>query len=176
MTAMVRGINDGGLFDESALGEPQYQIFNTIAQTLFTAKGGDQALAESLMQGQYNFDVYKKWFTSTISNPTFVSMVVTEFWSVLRNSNNAELRDSADAIEDAFNAIVSQQQQEQSALVILEGDSDLTEFGFLTPSATVGVGGPLPSFDPATQNVIGLSETKVRWGHVGIQPKSVIIP
>jgi hypothetical protein len=104
-------------------------------------------------------------------------MVVTELWSTLRDSNNTQLRDSAATIQEAFEFLVAEQQQQHvTTLAIMECKSGIAEVGLLTPSAIVGVGGPLPAFDPTTQQIIGLSETKVRWGDVGAEPKNVIIP
>ena len=138
--------------------------------------GGNEVLAEALKQGQYDFDTLKAWAISGASeNPVLVTMRVTELWNLFRDTNSAVLQDSADSVEEAFKAITSQLNvQQTSTLVILEADSDLAEFGLLVPSSVVGVGGPLPNVDPAGPSPLGLSQTKVHWGSV--EGRSVIIP
>ena len=177
VTASVHGINGGGNFDSAVFEEPQYQVFKTIAQTLITIIGGDKALAESLMQGNYNYEHFDQWLGTTLSAPVLVSVGVTELWTLLRDSDNSKIRDSADAIEAAFHAIVDNyDKQKVTTLAILEGKSDIAELDLLSPSAVVGVGGPLPAFDPATQRIIGLSETKVRMGDPGQEQENRIVP
>ena len=176
VTAFLRGINGGGDFDSAVFEEPQYQIFKTIAQTLVTVIGGDEALAESLMQGNYKYEHFDQWLGTTFSAPVLVSVGVTELWTLLRDSEDSKVRDSADAIEAAFHAIVDNyEKQRVTTLVILEGESDFAELDLLSPSAVVGVGGPMPTFDPATQSVIGLSETKVRVGDPGQEQKNRVV-
>ena len=137
--------------------------------------GGNEVLAEALKQGQYDFDTLKAWAISASENPVLVTMRVTELWNLFRDTNSAVLRDSADSVEEAFKALTSQLNvQQTSTLVILEADSDLAEFGLLVPSSIVGVGGPLPNVDPAGPSPLGLSQTKVHWGSV--EGRSVIIP
>lgn len=82
VTASVRGINDSGQFDETVFSEPQYRIFETIAQTLFTVRGGDPTLAGPLMQGHFDFDKLKQWAISSREHPEFVSMKATELWTI----------------------------------------------------------------------------------------------
>ncbi|KAK7444052.1 hypothetical protein VKT23_015449 [Stygiomarasmius scandens] len=177
VAASVQGITDRGRFDKTALEELQYHIFQTIAQRSFTMLGGDKSLSDPIIQGDYNFDNFQKWVGTTDNAPTLVSIAVREFWSVLRDSDNSQLRQYADDIEKAFQAIIENQEKNRvTSLVVLEAESGVAELGLLTPGAIVGVGGPLPSFNPATQNIIGLSETKVRVGEAGTQAKSRIVP
>lgn len=100
-----------------------------------------------------------------------------ELWNLLRDSDVSELRDSADSLQAAFNAIVAQQKRSIiTTLVVLEGKTGVAELDLLTPGATIGVGGPLPAFDPTTQDVIGLSSTKIRVGKAHSPPVNRIVP
>ncbi|THU80324.1 hypothetical protein K435DRAFT_874504 [Dendrothele bispora CBS 962.96] len=177
VAASVRGLNSQGKFDKTVLEEPYFKIFQTIAQTSFTLLGGEKKLAESIMQGNHNYDNYTQWLGTAEQTPALVSVSVTGLWSVLRDSNNSQLRQSANEIEKAFQAIIENQAKTPvTSLVILEAESGVAELGLLTPGASIGVGGPMPNFDPTTQNVIGLSETRVRVGESGASRKSRIVP
>ncbi|KAG7091267.1 hypothetical protein E1B28_010317 [Marasmius oreades] len=168
ITAYLRGMNAGGSFDESTFREPQYQIFRTISHTLCTLVGGDPLLAQPINEGNYSYKGLENWFTSAASRPTLTSLGMTELWAVLQELNDSEIQEFADSVEAAFKSIVEQLEENRvTSLVILECDSGVAEFGLSTPGAIIGVGGPLPRFDPTTQNVIGLSETKVRVGEAG---------
>ncbi|KAL0072622.1 hypothetical protein AAF712_000385 [Marasmius tenuissimus] len=170
VTAHLRGMNDRGNFDSNALDEPQYQVFLTIAQTLCTITGGEEAAADSISQGNFDFDVLVKWSSTIPSLPALTSIGVLPLWSLLRDSEDGKVRDAADNIEAAFKAIVEENEKKQHGvvtLVILKSESGVAEFGLSTPGSIVGVGGPLPTYDPTTQKVIGLSETKVRVGQSG---------
>ncbi|KAH9935270.1 hypothetical protein B0H21DRAFT_759297 [Amylocystis lapponica] len=177
VTASVKGLMSGGRYDNTVFEEPQYQLFATIMQQSLTVLGGDGALAAALMQGQVDFDKFKQWIGTIEAKPAFVTLKATELWTILMNTNNSDLRDSAGSIRDAFNGIVAHHQQAQtSTLVIFEIESGWAELGILTPSAIVGIGGPQPAFDPSTERILGLSETKIRWGKEGDEKKNVIIP
>ncbi|KAL0570710.1 hypothetical protein V5O48_011244 [Marasmius crinis-equi] len=170
VTAYLRGLNNRGEFDDSVLEEPQYHIFRAIAQSLCTLVGGDESLAESIAQGSFDYSELEKWLETTVSVPALTSLGVIPLWSLLRDSEDSQVREAADSIEAAFKMIVGGLEKKQhgvTTLVILECDSGVAEFGLLTPGAIVGVGGPLPTFDPTTQKVIGLSATKVRVGDTG---------
>ena len=174
MTAFVQGINNSGKFDKDVLSEPQYQKFQSLVQLVLSIRGGDPTLANRLMQGPYDYDTFTQWIKTLTQKRDLVFMKATEIWYILRDADEKALRDGARALEDAFKYITNQSQP-QTALVILESKSNAAELGILTPSAGVGVGGPLPAFDPTTQNIIGLSETKVHWGNQ-VKAQKVVIP
>lgn len=174
VTAFVQGINNSGRYDKDVLTEPQYQKFQSLAQVVMSIHGGDQVLADSLMQGPYDYDAFSKWTKTVNQRRELVYMGATEIWYVLQDSDDKTLREGAGPLEEAFKYIMKQSQP-QTTLVILESKSNIAELGILTPSATVGVGGPLPNFDPTTQNIIGLSETKVHWGEQ-VKAQKVVIP
>ncbi|KAK1230927.1 hypothetical protein PQX77_005958 [Marasmius sp. AFHP31] len=170
VTAYLRGLNDRGNFDSDALKEPQYQVFLTIAQTLCTLTGGDESVAESISRGNFDFSTFEQWSSTISSSPALTSIGVLPLWSLLRDSDDGKVRDAADNIEAAFKAIVEEDEKKLHGvvtLVILKSESGVAEFGLSTPGSIVGVGGPLPTYDPTTQKVIGLSETKVRVGNSG---------
>ncbi|KAL4260499.1 MACPF domain-containing protein [Pleurotus pulmonarius] len=177
VTALLKGLNDRGEYDVTVYGERQYQIFETLVQTIFKAIGGDPHLAEKLNQGDYDFDTFQQWADSAREHSVLSSITAMELWNLLRDSDVAALRDSADSLQAAFNAIVAQQKRSTiTTLVVLEGKTGVAELDLLTPGATVGVGGPLPAFDPTTQDVIGLSATKIRVGKPLSPPVTRVVP
>ncbi|KAF7430289.1 hypothetical protein PC9H_005993 [Pleurotus ostreatus] len=177
VTAHLKGLNDRGEYDVTVYNERQYQIFNTLAQTIFKAIGGNPQLAERLNQDDYDFDTFQQWADSARDHSVLSSITAMELWNLLRDSDVSELRDSADSLQAAFNAIVAQQKRSIiTTLVVLEGKTGVAELDLLTPGATIGVGGPLPAFDPTTQDVIGLSSTKIRVGKAHSPPVTRIVP
>ncbi|KAK1219936.1 hypothetical protein PQX77_017330 [Marasmius sp. AFHP31] len=174
VTAYLRGMNNRGFYEKSALEEPQYQIFRTIAQTLITVVGGSESLAEPIAQGDFDFAHLQKWLATVPRSPVLTSVKVTELWTILRGSTNSKIRDVATPVQEAFKAIVGRSEKEcrsVTTLVVFTCDSGSAELGLLSPGTIVGVGGPLPAFDPTTQNVIGLSENKIRLGNSGERRK-----
>ncbi|KAL0072606.1 hypothetical protein AAF712_000369 [Marasmius tenuissimus] len=170
VTAYLRGLNSRGNFDSNVLREPQYQVFLTIAQTLCTLTGGSETAADPISQGNFDINAYRQWSSTIFSSPALTSIGVLPLWSLLRDSEDDKVRGAADNIEAAFKAIVKENEKKQrsvSTLIILKSESGVAEFGLSTPGSIVGVGGPIPTYDPTTQKVIGLSETKVRVGKHG---------
>lgn len=177
VTAHLKGLNDRGEYDVTAYDERQYQIFKTLNQTIFKAIGGNPHLAEKLNQDDYDFDTFQQWADSARDHSVLSSITATELWNLLRDSDVAVLRDSADSLQAAFNAIVAQRKRSIiTTLVVLESKTGVAELNLLTPSAIIGVGGPLPAFDPTTQDVIGLSATRIRVGKAHSPPVTRIVP
>jgi hypothetical protein len=155
--------------------ERQYKIFDGIAGRHLTVRGGDNDKAMSLVQGHYDFITLKEWSKTTLDETVLVSLRVIELWDLMRDSDDSRLHDYADRVEEAFKAVQSKRSGEKvSTLVIFECDTEAGEIGMLSPGAIIGVGGPLPTFDPTARSVLGLSETKIRWGKSGGKKHAVI--
>ncbi|OAX36798.1 hypothetical protein K503DRAFT_801742 [Rhizopogon vinicolor AM-OR11-026] len=159
-TAMVKGINDSWKYDQSVYQEIQYQTFNRLSQSWFTAYGGDPLLASALSTNQIDQDTFNKWSDSTTSNPDLVHIQTMPLWSLLQEADSKELRDRADDVQHAFQYLTSPQGKEFTTFFTFEVEATWAELGLLIPS-TVVVGGDSVDVIPPSGMVLG--PTKLRW-------------
>ncbi|KAJ8091622.1 hypothetical protein PM082_020856 [Marasmius tenuissimus] len=156
---------------------PLWNTFNAVLPCVTSLAGMSHwpipSLKETLIGAEF-----EKW-TSSISQPSpaLTSVGVLPLWSLFRDSEDKKVQNAAGNVEAAFKAIIADNEKNRRAvatLIVLKSRSRVAEFGLSTPGSIAGVGGSLPAYDPRTQKVIGLSETKIRFGQSGEAQKELL--
>lgn len=163
VTASVKGLNDGGEYDNSVFDEAQYQNFQRLSQRIIRIRGGNPDLAEALVQSP-DFSTFQQWTDSILHNPELVTFRASELWTLLRDAYDRTLRNSARHLQNAFEYISSLRDDlpnDKHTWVAFEIDSNWGEFGILTPSAVIG-GGDSDQF--ALPQTLALGPAKLHWG------------
>lgn len=172
VTAMAKGVNNGWTYDESVYAEPQYETFSRLSQCVFSAYGGDHALASALAQRQMNQHTFTEWQKSISAHPDLVHIQTIALWELLRDVESKELRASGKPIHDAFKYITSQEKQVHITYITFEMDATWAELGILIAGAVV-MGGD--SDDVSYPSNLMLSPTKFRWGEEGAEQTHVVV-
>ncbi|KAG7091268.1 hypothetical protein E1B28_010318 [Marasmius oreades] len=135
----------------------QYKDYLLHKQKLKSVFGGDSNAAQPLVI-KPTYANFENWVKMTQQNPSLLSFVMDELWSLMKNSAKEEIADFAPTIEKVFNWIVDNPKIYKTK-VMLSIKSDWAEFGLLTPSAAIcwPDGEPLPKL---TQ----LDQMKLIWG------------
>ncbi|KAJ8076762.1 hypothetical protein PM082_001185 [Marasmius tenuissimus] len=149
------GIPSNGEYDPGVRGSDQYKAYLNLKQRIESVYGGDNNKAIALGT-KPTWPSFQDWVVTSQQNPSILSFVVDELWSLMKNSADDDIIKAAPRIEDAFNYIVDNPAVYKTA-VSLVCESDWAEFGLLTPSAIVIKGDNVPSNTT-------WDETKLTWG------------
>ncbi|KAI6039602.1 hypothetical protein EDC04DRAFT_2684554 [Pisolithus marmoratus] len=138
ITASVKGLNDGGEYDNTVFTEAQYWNFSRLSQRIIRIRGGNPDLVDSLVQSP-DFSTFQQWTQSISDNAELTALRATELWTLLRDAEDATLRASARNLQDAFEYLSSlRQPNDKRTWTTFELKSSWGEFGILTPSAVIG--------------------------------------
>ncbi|KAI5984016.1 hypothetical protein EDC04DRAFT_1705024 [Pisolithus marmoratus] len=158
ITASVKGLNDGGEYDNTVFTEAQYWNFSRLSQRIIRIRGGNPDLVDSLVQSP-DFSAFQQWTQSISDNAELIALRATELWTLLRDAEDATLRASARNLQDAFEYLSSlRQPNDKRTWTTFELKSSWGEFGILTPSAVIG-GSDADQF--AVRQPLSLSPTKL---------------
>lgn len=161
ITASLKGLNNGGNYDNTVFGEAQYWNFNRLSQRIIRIRGGDSDLADSLVLSP-DYPKFEQWLQSIRNNAELITLRATALWTLLRDADNAKLRACATDVQNAFEYLSSlRQPNDKRTWITFESKSNWAEFGILTPSAVIG-GGDTDQF--AVQQPFSLGPAKLSWG------------
>lgn len=167
----MKGLNNGGDYDEDVFSEPQYHTFNRVSQRTISVHGGDPDLAWALVHRRPEFSLFQEWMESVTENTALVSIKAIELWTLLADAEEKILRNSANSIREAFLYILSSQgKDEYKTFITFEMHTSWAEFGITTPSAVVVAG---DADHVSTPPRVLLGPSKFRWGAEGSPERHV---